>query len=340
MASQQVAIRNMQAQADAMLEGTTDEYIAALMRRYEEFTSRLTVDLTALHSEMFAGQTPTYADYVRFQGDYKTMVAISDELQRLNQWVDSNFEQYLADQYIDAYNVSSWMLDEATPPNLDVKYSLPPEYVIKQYVNAPYEGAMFSQRIGVINNWMAEDIQAEVVQAMLSGDSTQDLAMRIRNIIGQTPQEDYKYRASMIARTELLRMANTAREHVYDENEDVIADWIWITRGLGSGRLCPECAERAGKGYDKVVEIAAEQDLDVDPPIHPFCGCTWGTKVKAWKDLLPPELAKGLPDLGDYDMTSPVKLPTGVTVGMSSKPLEFQEWSEAYLSPNETGALG
>jgi hypothetical protein len=312
--NQKAVIARMQKSMDAALEASQDEYIAALVKRYAEFEERLKADILRIHTEMFKGGTPNYSDFEAFSGDAIVQDAIKQELERLNQDVNESLHDELVRQYKSAYNRSSWVIDESTPMPVDIVYEMPIEPIVREMMAEPWEGAMFSQRIGVINDFMAQDIQQQVTQAMLSGDSVYDLGKRISGVIG-TEEESYAYRSKMIAQAELLRASNRAINNSYDQNEDIIDDWYWMTRSLGSGRLCEECAERSGKSYKEVSEdIAPYQDKsDVDPPIHPWCACRWSARVKSWNDLVGKELAA---------------MKNDETMG-------YDEWAKAYLTVSE-----
>ena len=341
---QRSQIQLMTEEADRMLRAQQEAYVAALQMRYQEFAERVVNDAKALRSDImdtYGLSEPNISEYKRFAGDYKIAKAIQDEIRRLNGYVDTDFLNQMRSVYQDSYNANAWVLDESTPENLDINYKLPPEFEMRQFVSQPWSGAMFSQRIGVINDAMARDIQSEVAQSMLSGDSARDLAKRIERVIGDG-ESDYSYRAKMISRTELLRASNLGRSAIWDENEDIIDDWIWVTRAMMSGRLCDECAERSGKGYDEVQELAIEQEMDGEPPAHPNCACGWMPKVKEWKDLLPPEMAKRMVDMGPTAMVWKVPqetIPSKMQGFAKVEPMEYTSWADEYLDPDERGNL-
>lgn len=328
----------MMDKGDAMLQASTDAYIEALQGRWDEFSARLEADLLRIHTEIFQTGDVSYATFVQAQGDFKVASAIRSELIRLHgDIIDGQYEALVA-QYKDAYNVTSWALDEATPFNVDVKYAIAPENQIRQFVSGEWKGDMFATRNEKEMYFLSQDLQKEVTLAMLQGQSASELSKTIQGVIG-TENSDYKYRAERIARTELLRAANMSRKHVFDQNKDIIEVEVWVTRALADGRLCPECRERAGKTREEVVLIAAEQDLDEDPPAHPNCGCTWMPKLKSIKDLLPEELSKGIEDFaGPDELVNPI-MKDGDLVFTKAKPDSFDSWSDKYLSDAERGNL-
>ena len=327
--SQIVAIQDMTDASWKMLQASSETYADALLRYYEDFEKRVIADLSLIHSEAANQGTASYSDFLQTQGHLKTLGALQNQLQDLNKNVNSVLYDSLVQQYKDAYNHSAWVLDETTPPNVDINYTMPPEDALRQFVSEPWNGAMFSQRIGEINNAMAQDIQQAVTQAMLSGDSVSELGKRISDVIGDA-DSDYMYRAKVIAKTEMARMSDLAHEKFYDSNADLVDDWYWVSRSVMSPRLCDDCAERSGKGYEEVKLIAAGQDHDeLDPPIHPNCACVWMARPKKWKDLLSPELSKGLSDKPWYQMAYE---DNGV---QNQNPMEYKDWASQYLDGEE-----
>ena len=327
MPSQITAIEDMTDASWKMLQASQEEYVAALLREYEDFQSRVVADILRIHIEASTGGIPSYDSFIQAQGHIRTVEVLRRELERLNHSTNALLDSSLIQQYKDAYNHSAWALDETTPPNIDINYAMPSEQAIRQFVAEPWNGAIFSQRIGAINNFMAQDIQQAVTQAMLSGDSVPDLAKRISGVIGDA-DSDYMYRAKMIARTELSRASNLAHVSLYEQNDDLIEDWYWVTRSLASPRLCDDCRERAGLSYSEVEELADEQDLEVDPPAHVNCFCMWMARPKKFKDIMPPEITARMSPEQLAKLDEPWYMPPG------SK-MDYSEWSSKYLQGNE-----
>jgi SPP1 gp7 family putative phage head morphogenesis protein len=327
--AQEDAISKMMDDADASLNSSTDDYVDRLMTKWDEFQSRLESDILKIHSEMAKDGMAkdgivSYSDFTRFSGDKKVSDAIAHELQRLHVSVETDRMEELVNQYKDAYNVSAWTIDEATPPEVDIEYAMPPESQIRQFVTGDWSD-MFVTRNAREMYFMGNEIKTQVTLAMLQGQSVDELSKSIQEVIGDD-DSDYKYRATRIARTELLRAANLGRSNLYDQNSDILEDQTWVTRALNDARLCEDCAERAGLGYDEVAELADEQELDVDPPVHPNCGCEWAPKLKSMKDLLGPELSKGIKDFNPEEDFKP-------------NPQAYEHWANGNLSMSDRGNL-
>jgi SPP1 gp7 family putative phage head morphogenesis protein len=322
-ATRQAAIAQMMDDADESLSSPIEDYIDRLMDKWNEFQDRLTADITRIHTEMQVDGKVSFADFQRFQGDAQIQNALTSEFQRLHVSVETDRIDALVKQYKDAYNVSAWVIDESTPPSVDIKYAMPAENQIRQFVTGDWS-SMFVTRNAKEFYTLGNEIKTQVTLAMLQGQSVQTLSKKIQEVIGDE-DSDYKYRSTRIARTELLRAANLGRTHLYHENNDILDEEIWITRALSSARLCEDCAERSGKTRDEVEEIAEDQEMDVDPPCHPNCGCTWAPKIKSMEDLLGPELSKGISDFGDEDRKWSFE--------------KYQAWAKDNLQPMERGNL-
>lgn len=333
---QATAIQGMTEDAWKIINASQQEYIDALVKRYSEFEARISADILKLHTETFEDGTADYSTFVQAQGDIKLAEIIKNELRRLNQDVNESLLDELISQYKDAYNTSAWVIDQSTPPSIEINYDMPTESTLRQLVSSDWKGAMFSQRIGIINDFMAKDIQQEVIQSVLSGDSAKTLSKRISDVIG-TEDSDYKYRASMIARTELMRASNLAGMAALEQNDDIMETWVWISRSLASPRLCEYCAERSGMTYEEVQALIEEDDEQaekgLDPPAHPHCACIWGPKVKSWAELL------------GGDVTERIK-PTAMVVprpdgeGYDPAPkMGYNEWADKILSDADRGSL-
>ena len=320
--TQHAAIQKMLDSSDDALTQSTDDYVDNLLSKWTEFQGRLENDIMMIRSQL--PEKVTYSDFVRFQGDAKIEGAIAEQLKRLHVSVEQDRIDSLIAQYKDAYNVSAYAIDESTPPDVDITYNLASDDQIKMFVSADWGDNMFVTRNAKEFYFLAQDIKKEVTLAMLQGQSVQQLSKAIQGVIGDE-DSDYKYRSARIARTELSRASNLAITNLYEQNDDIVKDWVWVTRALGDGRLCEDCAERAGKTYDEVVDLAEEQELDVDPPAHPNCFCRWMAVPKQPSEFLSPELSKGIKD---FD-----------TDNVKYNPPSYKSWADENLTTAERGNL-
>jgi SPP1 gp7 family putative phage head morphogenesis protein len=168
----------------------------------------------------------------------------------------------------------------------------------------PWKGAMFSERLGVINDKMARNIQILTDNAMVNGWSVPDLSQAIREEVGIPLEErlltrprasSAKSRADMISRTEMMRAADLAKEKLYKDNKALVKDERWLASDLPN--VCDECDMNNGKLFS---------DLGVRPSLHPRCACTGIPVLKSWGELLGPQF-KDMRDMGidEFEMKYP-----------------------------------
>ena len=192
-------------------------------------------------------------------------------------------------QIDDAGNMTAYALDQASPPNILVKIPTISRINAQALLNQPYEGAMFSQRIGIITDQMAGDIRGQLMQSMINGESMAKAAIRVSNVIGTknlTNPTNYLARAKVIARTEIMRAQNLGRAVTFEDNADLVEALVWVA--TGDGRLCPYCLRRDGLTREQITDASSAGDPwgnKAEPPLHPNCRCTFSPKMKTWKEL-------------------------------------------------------
>lgn len=334
--SQVRAIQRMTDRMHTSLRWREDRLVADMLRQYDEFGDALTRDVTYLYDQVFRGKRPSLDAWAKVDADAKARQLIYDHLQRLNVAVNKSLEDALAAQWKSAYNMGAWVLDEATPPKIEIEYNLPPDPFIRAYVGSPWQGAQFSQRLGVINNAMARDIQTQLTASILNGEGSYEAADKIKNLVGMEDGEFLKtrpnvsrakWRADMIARTEIIRASQQAHRLVFDQNADIIEGLEWVAFE-GDTRTCEVCRDLNGKTEAEVKAMGYE----FDQPAHPNCRCTRLPKLKSWHDLLGPD-AKGMPET----LADAMAYPDGDGGRLWHTPQEFDAWAEKYLTPYERG---
>lgn len=325
-------------QAHRALLAAENEKIGGLYQLYAKGINNLIDDLTRINAKFLDQEEPTFSDWKRLQLDQVSFRTIEQRMGLLKQSVIDQFNTDITQFYMDGYNRTAYMLDQATPSNVDIGYQAPPDVFISDYLNTPWKGARFSERLGVITDLMSRDIQGQLVMSMISGDSVSKMASRIRDFVGVPDDENLVtrprasaqlYRATMIARTEMIRAARLAQQKIFDENDDIMDGKYWTTKP-GFFKVCDECQDRDGLTPDEIDEL--DDDLEDDPPGHPNCRCFWAPKMKSWLSLLGPDLSKGMKDeLPDpYSMMEPNEFGNLVSV----KPQSYESWSNDYISPS------
>jgi SPP1 gp7 family putative phage head morphogenesis protein len=194
------------------------------------------------------------------------------------------------DQFYKSYDYSAYALDQATPPNIDVAYAPPPENAVRLLANTPYQGRMFSERIGIITDEMATGIKDELLQGLVQGETMQDMADRVSDIIGASDPDNpsgIAARSRTIARTEIMRIQNYARDLTFEQNQDVVEDEEWQV--APDDKLCDWCFRRDGLTDEEIEKTDPGDDPwgnSTDQPLHPNCRCDSVPRLKSWKDLL------------------------------------------------------
>lgn len=186
---------------------------------------------------------------------------------------DARLEAAMTGHFKRSWLQSAWKLDELTPPHISVMTDLLPDGEILALVKRPFEGANFSQRLGIITDDMAHDIQRGLTRSMISGESWLQAARRIRGEMG-TRGRKAAWRAEMIARTEITRAQEMANYEFTQANEDVIEKVVWMAHP----GACPICRKLNGR----VLKDAS----DYPPALsHPACTCDAVPVPRSWEDL-------------------------------------------------------
>lgn len=320
MADQRVVIKKLMEEVQKALREPEDDYTDRVTGYYDKFLKRVNTELMDMYNRAFRDGKLNFQDYKRLQLEATQLRILHPALNELQTETANELAKGLNGFYWHAYQRNAWAIDQTTPPNNDLALirdiKTNPEndpflkHMISLQVATPWKGAMFSDRLGHINNAMARDIQTLTNSAAINGWSVPDLSQSIRDLVG-VPEEDRlvtrprasaaKMRADMIARTELLRAANLAREQIFKDNGDLVETKVWLS--AEDARTCEDCYNRDGMTAEEVTEEmdSEDQDLDFNPPAHPRCRCTWIPKLKSWKKLLGPEFGKGMEHLEHID---------------------------------------
>lgn len=199
---------------------------------------------------------------------------INDRIRALGGQVGGSLSDGLLDQFKKTWLDSAHRLDSLTPESVAIKTGLLPDREILSLLNQPFNGGTFSERLGLITDDMAHNIQQSLIRSMMAEESWSEAARRIRGEMGTAGQKSV-WRAEMIARTELARSQEIANAQLYAENSDVIEKIIW-TAHPGA---CDECKDLHG---ERITDPAGF------PPLHPNCVCDALAVPKSWDDLSEP----------------------------------------------------
>lgn len=227
--------------------------------------------------------------------DAEVFQSIQGRLQVLQAETGISIEQSALDQFRNSQAWTAFGLDQGTPVDRAVQVPVLPEAQIRALINTPFEEAMFSQRVSLIDAEMTASIRNQLTRSMINGESMQQAAGRIEGVLGANNPADprsFANRATTIARTEIMRAQNLGKFSVYQENSDLIDGdpeeaWLWVVTP-DADRLCPWCRRREGKTPKQIRKAAAGRDpwgKSTSLPLHPHCRCTSYPKLKSFRDL-------------------------------------------------------
>jgi len=279
-----------------VMRGIENEDVGGLVGAYR----RAQDDVMARIEELFRTSqfaTPNQWTFTEMTATGRNAQLLSSIRQRLNQLQGEASEQVMKagiSQFETSRTRTAYGLDMATPPAMRVQVPILPEQTIRALLSEPFQGAMFSQRIGAITDAMASDIRDELVQSMINGETMQDASARVADVIGSsnlTSPRSGTSRALTIARTEVMRAQHLGRITSYMDNDALIdgdpeTAWVWVV--TPDDRLCRWCMRREGKTPEEIEKMAAGADPwgnKATLPLHPNCRCTSAPKLKTWRQL-------------------------------------------------------
>lgn len=270
-----------------------------LAKAYRRAGRELRRNLRAIMAK-YPGGKWNYSDAIRYRDLFRTFEDVSLRLDDLGSQTLRGLEDDLVGVFRNASGYSTYQLDISTPPNIGVSFTGPNEMQVRSILDQPFDGQRFSQAWGEVNNGMAAELQQELSQSMLQGESVRDAAKRIDGVL------NHGYaRAERIARSELIRASTLAKDAVMSQNADLVdpahpKEWI-VT---DDGRLCVFCDRIVSSddyrlaGPDGMFQLPNGRRVQ-GPPAHPNCRCTTAPRMLPWSELIDPSMAA--PE-GDIDM--------------------------------------
>ncbi len=284
--TQSEVIDSITQQAMDALRADEDDTADALLQAFEDAKA----NILARVQQAFPGET---WDMVSMsQGRTAQLIQeINAEIARLNGVLVTTTKTAVVDQFQDSAEWSAYMVDQATPPNVSVNLNLPPVSSLQAILSTPFQGAMFSQRYTAMTDAMASDIRDQLVQSMIGGESMDDAAGRVADVMGDANSAS-TFDALRIARTEIMRASNLGAYNTFqNQNAQLMAGTPnWYT--TADDKLCPWCLGRDGHTEEEIKALHLTARGKSDPwrgsatmPLHPFCRCRWTPNLKSWKQL-------------------------------------------------------
>lgn len=162
----------------------------------------------------------------------------------------------------------------------DMDFNITTEFAV-QYLEE-YSGVLISE----VNSTTRDAIRKTLAEGFDNGESIQKLTKRIKEVFAEATT----VRATMIARTESIKAANSASVEAYRQS-GVVVRKEWLAER--DTRTCPFCEELDGKAisltsyFAKVGDVLTGKDKDGnkvemevkytdigEPPAHVSCRCT------------------------------------------------------------------
>lgn len=206
--------------------------------------------------------------------DKQLLDQINDRIKALGGQLDGSLSDGLLDSFKKTWLDSAYRLDSLTPGSVDIKMGLLPDREIVSLLGQKWSGATFSDRLGLITADMANEIKSQIIKSMMSEESWQQTAKRIRGEMG-TSGTGAVWRSEAIARTELAHAQTLANTALYDENKDIMdGSPIWAA---SAGACLKICQPKNGRS---VLEVGYPPEDS-----HPNCTCDIIFRPKSWRAL-------------------------------------------------------
>ena len=217
--------------------------------------------------------------------------------------------------YANSYLRSAWMLDQVTPPNIEVKFDhtvlhrlKESDYrIVKRNVSRLREA---DDKKDAIKKITPEDRASAFVTAyetslwstfmlgLMSGRDEGQLRSAAGNEPVSYPAQRMENYLDTLIHASVIQEVEDGVEDLGDENDDIIDDWIWQSREDGS--VCEDCAAN---------DQQRRSEVDDDIPLHPWCRCYWRLVPKGWDSL--------------YDRDIPGQEGSMVVMGPDGRPAAF-----------------
>lgn len=185
----------------------------------------------------------------------------------------------------------------------------------------PFQGRLLRDWVSDLEKGAFKRLQGAVQLGIVEGQTTQQIVTRIvgTKAAGYRDgiMEVTRRQATNLTRTAVNHVANSAREKLFEENDDLVGGVIWVS--TLDTRTCEVCMGYDGEEF--------EIDSGPRPPAHPSCRCTTIPRVKTWREL-------GI----DAD-----EVPASTRASMDGQvpaTLNFNEWLKGQSADVQDEALG
>ena len=120
--------------------------------------------------------------------------------------------------------------------------------------------------------------QSAVRQGLVAAETTPQIVKRVRGVLDIS-----KRNAETLVHTSVQSVANTTREKIFADNDDVISGKEWSS--ALDRRTCPTCGALDGKRWTTDSKPISHSMVYQIPPKHFRCRCSMVPVLKTWKEL-------------------------------------------------------
>ncbi len=120
--------------------------------------------------------------------------------------------------------------------------------------------------------------QSAVRQGLVGAETTPQIVKRVRGVLDIS-----KRNAETLVHTSVQSVANTTREKIFADNDDVMSGKEWSS--ALDRRTCPTCGALDGKRWTTDGKKINHSMVYQIPPKHFKCRCSMIPVLKTWKEL-------------------------------------------------------
>ena len=205
-----------------------------------------------------AGGTWSYANQSALTRSRGLFEQITTELNKLGVQEQEVFTKGLSNIYTDQFLRQVYELGQSIPVKANFNRLNPA--LIKQTLDYPWSGAMFSDRLWLDKETLGRNLRAGLTQSMILGEGIPEITDRINHNINTS-----RYNAERVARTETKRVTYVAHTHAYEDTG--VDELEYRVANGGDARVCSTCKKDNGTKYKRGEEPTL--------PRHPNCRCVY-----------------------------------------------------------------
>lgn len=163
------------------------------------------------------------------------------------------------------------MLNASVPSGVNWTFGIPSPHAIADLVGATQAGTPLSDLFNGFGAEAAKNVSQALINGITLGNNPRVVARDVQDAL-DVP----RWRASTIARNEMLRCYKSANTATYRANADTLTGWRWTC--AKSSHTCAACIAMDGQIFD----------LSEDLESHVQCRCVPTPLTKSWDDILGP----------------------------------------------------